>query len=142
MERTRSDARWNYGSAIFGAIVWLWLTTWWCTGRGLRGLPLLEPGTPFPMEDFVSRCLVWGGINGAMFLLGLIIVLGVSARGPLRALFFLLAAVFSVLPVPVALLIGGCIGLACNLVDLAVLGLARWVLFRGGNQRCDHATTA
>ena len=126
------------GAAVFA---WLWLTTWWCTRRALHGLPLLESGTPLPVEGFVSRCLVWGGMNGALFLLGLIIVPGLSARDPLRVLLFLWAAVFLVLPVPVAFFIGACIGLACSLVDLAVLGLARWVLFRARDLRCNHATT-
>jgi hypothetical protein len=126
------------GSMLFA---WLWLTTWWCTRRGLRSLRLLEPGSPPPADDFVCRCLVWGGINGVLFLLGSIIVLGFSARDPLRVLLFLLATVLPVLPIPVAFLIGGCIGLVCSLIDLALLGLARRVFFLGRDLRCDHVAT-
>ncbi len=127
------------GSVLFA---WLWLITWWCTRHGLRGLQLLDPASPPPADNFVSRCLIWGGINGALFLLGPIIVLGFSARDPLRVVFFLLAAVFSVLPVPVAFLIGGCIGLVCSFMDLAMLGLARWMFFRGRELRCGHVADA
>src|SRR3990172_11988577 len=39
------------GGALFA---WLWLTTWLCTRRALRGLRLLGRGTPPPARDLLS----------------------------------------------------------------------------------------
>ena len=127
------------GGALFA---WLWLTTWVCTRRAVPGLPLLGLGARLPAAEFLGRGFIWGGINGVLFLLGAIALLGVLAGEPIQALAFLVAAVFSVVPVPAACLIGGGIGLACSFADLVLLKLFRLALSPVRESRCEHATTA
>jgi len=127
------------GGALFA---WLWLTTWLCTRRALRGLRLLGRDTPLPVGAFLSRGFIWGGINGVLFLLGAVAFLGLLAGEPIQALAFLAAVVLSIVPVPGAFLEGGCIGLACCFVDLVLLQLCRLALSPLRESRCQHATTA
>ena len=125
-----------------GLFAWLWLTTWWCTRQALRGLPLLARGMPLPVAAFLSRGFTWGGANGVLCLIGAVTLLGLFAGEPIQALAFLLAAILSVVPVPLAFLIGGCIGLACCSLDLVLLKLSRLALPRFGDSRCEHAASA
>ena len=126
------------GFYLFGA---LWLTSWLCTARAVRNV-LRAAGVAAPPGAVLVRTIgegvLWGGVNGVLFLLSLFALSLVSlvqswpvvttnlpeVAAALRAslagfgLFLVIGVVF-------AYFLGAAIGLIFALIDLALLRLAR-----------------
>ena len=110
------------GFAVFTV---LWGTTWWTTHRALQmliqkqsyGLVLFE--RPFKLGRALSLGLLWGGINGALFSLVLLVVLAISLSPA--------AFVYALIVIPAAFLLGALSGIILAFIDGILLILARTV---------------
>ncbi|MDQ2745465.1 MAG: hypothetical protein M3Z66_24670 [Chloroflexota bacterium] len=113
------------GLAIYLA---LWTSTWWTTGKAARDV---TPDGSLRVNELVRRGMIWGGVNGAIFVLVLLAYLdglGLS-RGQPNAIevvpFLLIEAAISTIP---AFIIGAIVGLLFALLDLGLLGIAQRIL--------------
>jgi hypothetical protein len=128
------------GFGLFGA---LWATNWLCTRRALRGLGALRPvaeGWPKGLRrlrwlgSVSGQGVVWGGVNGVLFLLCLLGVAIASfvvslpfagldaARGvPAAVAGF---GIFLAFGAVAAFIVGACVGAVFSVVDGALLALA------------------
>ena len=107
------------------AFALLWLTTWWCTRRALRGMGGNTWEGRVNFRATLYRAMVWGGINGLLFLIGplaIFILFSILslAVGNIPNLPFLLLAI----------LIGSIIAFGVGLLTGLVLGLIDSVLFK------------
>ncbi|MGH2354747.1 MAG: hypothetical protein ACRDI2_16900 [Chloroflexota bacterium] len=125
------------GFVLFGA---LWATNGFCTQRALRRtLPAspASPGSPRGLrrlEVAIGQGVLWGGLNGVLFLLCLVGVLLVSlipsvAAGGLDGLAQVPAAVFgfaiyAVLGAALAFVVGAIVGAVFGALDYTLLALA------------------
>ncbi|MGH2521618.1 MAG: hypothetical protein ACRDH2_03855 [Anaerolineales bacterium] len=116
------------GMLLFGA---LWFTTWWSTRRALRGLqwPMLES---LSKRERIYRAALWGGVNGALFLL---VILGVAVVGsiisiltnpgvPVGSILFL--AVVGLVGSVIAFGVGTIFGILFAIIDGALLAISRY----------------
>ena len=58
------------GMAVYGL---LWATNWWCTRRAMRTIGWWGIQRPIDTDRLLSQGMMWGGVNGMLFLLGLLI---------------------------------------------------------------------
>lgn len=122
----------NLNTALgLAAFAWLWFTTWWCTRRAIRGAgrTAWEPRTEF--WRIIGRATLWGGVNGVVFLLGVIVIATVVSILSLDAetianLFLLLPA--GLIASAIACVIGLLIGLILGLIDSVLLEVSRRIL--------------
>ena len=115
------------------AFAWLWFTTWWCTRRAIRGAgrTAWQPRTEF--WRIIGRATLWGGVNGVVFLLGLIAIATVVSILSLDAetianLFLLLPA--GLIALAIACVLGLLIGLILGLIDSVLLEVSRRIVQR------------
>lgn len=134
------------GYAIFGA---LWATTWWTTRKALRGyfkgidhdggesqIAEMMRGE-FQLSQVIANGVIWGGVNGILFLiaLALILLIYISALtlaallgGSTNPEASVTLILFAMIGSPVGAIVGGMVGFILALVDGAILGLARWLI--------------
>lgn len=131
------------GYVIFAA---LWTTTWWTTRQALRNYfkRRIQGGEEnwietmlrgeFEVSQVLVNGVIWGGINGFLFLIALAVILlvyilfltiaallGGSANPGASLTLILFLLIGSLL----GAIVGGVVGLILALVDGAVLGLVR-----------------
>jgi hypothetical protein len=131
------------GYVIFAA---LWTTTWWTTRQALRNyfkrrnqggeenwIETMLRGE-FEVSQVFVNGVIWGGLNGFLFLIALAVILLVyvfvlsiaallaGSANPGASLTLIL---FVLIGSPVGAFVGGLVGLILALVDGAVLGLVR-----------------
>jgi hypothetical protein len=121
------------GVAIFAL---LWLTTTFCTGHVVLSI---EPATlehPFASFDVIKRVTVksafWGGVNGFIFLIGLLVILAFVFITALIPVLFssqvigLVSSVgfFTSIASVIALILGGIVGIVFSMLDFVILGIA------------------
>jgi hypothetical protein len=131
------------GYAVFGV---LWGTTWWTTRRALRGYLKgidQDGGLNWTAEVLkgqlgwgwvVARGVIWGGVNGFLFLIALALILAIyflaltigSLLGagilPDASLTLILLALIGS---PLGAVVGGVTGFILAIIDSAVLGVVR-----------------
>jgi hypothetical protein len=131
------------GDALAGLGTWagialylvLWATTWWTTRRWLGALD----GDPFAGRADVDGALwpaaIWGGVDGVLFFLVLLAVLGAQAfaRAGVDVLSFL--AVAAVVGGLLAFAVGSVAGLLLGSFDLLALRVA------GGTASAPESST-
>lgn len=115
------------GLAAFGGF---WLVTWWTTRQAVRGISWAGLDAPLPFRRIVTYGAQWGGINGVLIFLAILVVvvtfLLVTEPAELVnvALFLALAALVASL---VSFIVGAVVGLLLALVDSALLALTRYI---------------
>jgi hypothetical protein len=121
------------GVAIFAL---LWLSTTFCTGHVVRSVEPAALEHPFASFDVIKRVMVksafWGGVNGFIFLIGLLVILVfVFLTAILPVLFSpqIFGLVFSVgfftsIASVIALILGGVVGIVFSLLDFVILNIA------------------
>jgi hypothetical protein len=115
----------------------LWLTTWWCTRRGLRAVRAQTLESPLTRTGEMVRALllggVWGGINGVLFLgivLGGIVVSSLVQTISTANSSSLLIPVFGLFGLPLAFIVGAVVGVTLAAIDGALLELARVLVLK------------
>lgn len=105
----------------------LWATNWWATGKAIDGLDLTNPDQPVTGGALLGRGLLWGGVNGVLFLLVVFapILVVIVAGGDVTVLGMVaLLAYLLFLGGIASFIIGSLIGLAFAVIDLALLEIA------------------
>ena len=118
------------GFAVFGA---LWLATWWSTSRALHGVQWERLDFPAGFGKVLTLGLFWGGANGLLFLLTLILggwlyllVSVLSGATTADALIGVLA--FGIIGSLVAAVLGALSGLVFALLDSLLLAISSSIL--------------
>jgi hypothetical protein len=104
------------GLAIFGV---LWLTTWWST----RALTRAARSN----WSWLGLGMVWGGVNGALFIVGtfaVVLLVELPVQGP----GLLLAVGAVVFPLVIAFGVGAVVGLVFAALDLVLIQIAQWIV--------------
>ncbi len=114
------------GFALFAA---LWCTTLWCTRRALRAIALRQGRTAPILSDPLdlwTASILWGGVNGALFFLILILFILIPSLASPASLLGL--PVYLLIGVSLAAVVGGAAGLSLALLDSLLLAFARALL--------------
>jgi hypothetical protein len=122
-----------FGVTVFGA---LWLTNWWCTRRAARGIDWTALLRPVFDPRLLARGIVWGGINGILLLLALLIIAlallapGAIANQGLEAVsnFVAFGVFVLLLGLPIAFIIGAIMGLVFAVIDGILLQVSLYLL--------------
>lgn len=121
------------GVAIF---VLLWLTTAFCTGHVVQSVEPAALEHPFASFNVIKRVMVksafWGGVNGFIFLIGLLLILAIVLLTAIIPVLFspevigLVASVgfFTSIASVIALILGGVVGIVFSMLDFVILGIA------------------
>ena len=117
-------------STLSGVVIFLalWLATWWCTRRALRRIPAGTHERAVPAGTLVPRGILWGGVNGVMFLAVLAVLFGLSIDDPRIGVFFsVLGSLIFSLPFGsiLAFTVGACVGGVFAWLDFALLEASR-----------------
>lgn len=121
-----------------GVFAVLWACTLWCTRRAVRGvlaiLPSYTADVPIPVRRILRQGVLWGGLNGVVFLFVVLVLLDLIQLfflylnynlGSISFLIFMLVAGTTMGSVG-AFALGAVLGLVIALVDLGLLrGLQR-----------------
>ena len=68
----------NLNTAVgLGLYLVLWVTNWWATGKAVDGLDLANPDRSV-RAALLGRGWLWGGVNGALFLLVVVILTAIA----------------------------------------------------------------
>lgn len=109
-----------------GLFVAVWVTTYIATSMAMRDLDLTS-GLPVDGDKLMRRALVWGGVNGVMFLL--VLLSGFATANAIsrpenivQGTLFLIAAMFP--GGAIAFVIGALVGVVFAGIDLLLLGVA------------------
>lgn len=124
-----------------GLFIALWATTYIATRNALRGIDV-SSGTRIDADALIGSAARWGGLNGVMFLLVLVLGLFVAnlriqAENVMQTVLFAFAALFPASVV--AFVVGALVGVVFAGVDLILLGVAARILRStlGGTERAE-----
>ena len=112
------------GLALF---VSLWGVTFWSTRRAAQDLMWARPDQPLRLADMIRQGMVWAGANGALFLLALLTVVGISAAVAERNPTLLALPVLAVTGAPFSYTLGVVVGFLFGVLGWALFALSRRV---------------
>ena len=131
------------GLGLYGV---LWATSWWVTRRAVAGLDLIDPDQTVDGRALLGRGTLWGGVNGVLFLLAVLVLVSVELIGDEDVSvqgFVTILAIFLVAGGGVAFVIGSAVGFAFATIDWLLIEAARalWRTGAGGHVTAPTAAT-
>jgi hypothetical protein len=112
------------GLGLYGV---LWATNWWATRRAIEGLDLIDPTRPVTGGALIGRGLLWGGVNGVLFLVVLLVplllIVATSEDATVLGMFAILAYLVFIGGIA-SFIVGSVIGLAFASIEWTLLKIA------------------